>query len=242
MDNKVDILAIGAHPDDVELGAGGTIVKAVNQGKKVAIVDLTLGELGSRGTADTRTIEAKNSSSILGVSFRENLQLKDGFFEIDQQSLLAVVKVIRKYQPEIVLANAIRDRHPDHGRGSSLVSRACFLSGLLKIDTSYEGIQQEKWRPRVVYHYIQDRYIEPDFIVDISHEHAQKMQAVLAFTTQFHQGNKPDNEPKTPISGKDFLDALDAKLIHFGREIGAKYGEGFTVERTPGVTDLFDLL
>lgn len=241
MDNKVDILAIGAHPDDVELGAGGTVIKSVNQGKKVAIVDLTQGELGSRGTAETRHIEAQNSAKIMGVSYRENLKLADGFFEENKTDLIALVKMIRKYQPEIVLANAVSDRHPDHGRGSQFITRACFLSGLVKIETEVDSVAQEKWRAKAVYHYIQDRYIKPDFVVDVSDTHEKKIQAVLAFTTQFHQKGTASSGPKTPISGEDFLMALDAKLIQYGRDIGVKFGEGFTVERSLGIADLFDI-
>lgn len=241
MINKVDVLAIGAHPDDVELGAGGTIIKLINQGKKVAIVDLTRGELGSRGSAEIREVEARNAAKIMGVVYRENLGLADGFFEIEKTSLLLLIKAIRKYQPEIVLANAIADRHPDHKRGSSLISRACFLSGLLKIETELKGEGQEKWRPKSVYHYIQDRYIEPNFIIDISETYQKKIEAVCAYTTQFYQKGKKNDGPKTPISDESFLKALEAKLIHYGRTINTTYGEGFTVERTPGVDNLFDL-
>ena len=236
MEKKVDILAIGAHPDDVELGAGATIVKSVEQGKKVAIVDLTEGELGSRGTIETRYQEAQDASKILGVSYRENLQLADGFFEADKESILKLIVAIRKYQPDIVLANAIYDRHPDHARGSDFASRACFLSGLLKIETEDQGKPQQHWRPRVVYHYIQDRYIKPDFIVDVSDFVEKKMEAVLAYKTQFYQEGMTG--PKTPISGEAFLDSLKARLVQFGRDIGVRYGEGFTSEHIVGIDDL----
>lgn len=240
MINKVDVLAIGAHPDDVELSAGGTVIKSVRQGKKVAIVDLTQGELGSRGTKETRYEEAEEARQIMGVHFRENLMLQDGFFESDKESLLKLVVAIRKYQPDIILANAISDRHPDHGRGSDLVSRACFLSGLLKIETEFKGEKQAYWRPRAVYHYIQDRYIKPDFIVDVSEYKEEKFKAIYAYKTQFYQEDMTG--PQTPISGQGFIDMLEARLVQLGRDINVKYGEGFTVERTPGVDDITKLL
>src|SRR5690554_860232 len=240
MVKKVDILAIGAHPDDIELSAGGTVIKSVHQGKKVAIVDLTQGELGSRGTIGTRYEEAEAARQIMGVHYRENLKLADGFFEQDKESLLKLVVAIRKYQPDIVLANAISDRHPDHGRGSDFISRACFLSGLLKIETSSDDVKQTHWRPRVVYHYIQDRYIKPDFIVDVSDFKQQKFNAILAYKTQFYQDGI--SGPQTPISGQGFLDSLEARLIQFGRDINVKYGEGFTAERTVGIDDISNLI
>ncbi|PWH81604.1 bacillithiol biosynthesis deacetylase BshB1 [Brumimicrobium oceani] len=240
MDNKVDILAFGAHPDDVELAAGGTIIKSVQQGKKIAIVDLTQGELGSRGTIETRYDEAANAAKIMGVHYRENLKLADGFFEVNEASLMKVVSTIRKYKPEIVLANAPSDRHPDHGRGNALISRACFLSGLLKIETESEGKAQLHWRPKAVYHYIQDRYLSPDFIVDVSAQRDLKFEAILAYKTQFYQTDMTG--PKTPISGQEFLDALEARLVQFGRDIGVKYGEGFITERPLGTNDLSNLL
>lgn len=238
---KVDILAVGAHPDDIELSAGGTVIKSIQQGKKVAVVDLTQGELGSRGTIETRYEEADNAAKIMGVSFRENLKLADGFFKDDKDSLLKLVIAIRKYQPEIVLGNAITDRHPDHGRGSDFISRACFLSGLVKIETEFDGTLQEKWRPRVVYHYIQDRYIKPDFIVDVSEVKDQKFKAILAYKTQFYQKEGVEG-PDTPISGKGFLTSLEARLVQFGRDIGVECGEGFTSERTIGTDDISTLL
>lgn len=241
LSKKVDILAIGAHPDDIELSAGGTIIKSVKQGKKVAIVDLTQGELGSRGSIETRYEEADNAAKIMGVSYRENVKLADGFFKDDKESLLKLVVAIRKYQPDIVLANAISDRHPDHGRGSDFISRACFLSGLLKIETEFDGGQQKHWRPRVVYHYIQDRYIKPDFIVDVSDNKDQKFEAILAYKTQFYQKDKQKG-PDTPISGEGFLASLEARLVQFGRDIGVKYGEGFVSERTIGTDDISGLL
>ncbi|HZH87281.1 MAG TPA: bacillithiol biosynthesis deacetylase BshB1 [Brumimicrobium sp.] len=233
---KVDILAIGAHPDDVELAAGGTVIKSIQQGKKVAIVDLTQGELGSRGTIATRYEEAATAAKIMGVEFRENLKLEDGFFEETKESLLKLVVAIRKYQPDIVLANAPSDRHPDHGRGSGFISRACFLSGLLKIETESEGERQMHWRPKVVYFYVQDRYLKPDFVVDVSEQRDLKFEAVLAYETQFFQ--KDSTGPKTPISGQDFLDSLEARLIQNGRDIGVRYGEGFITERPVGTDDI----
>ena len=237
---KIDILAFGAHPDDVELAASGTLLKHLEQGKKVGIVDLTLGELGTKGTASTRMNEAHNSAKILNIDIRENLQLSDGFFEIDETSLLKVIHQIRKYKPEVVICNATSDRHPDHGRGGDLVSRACFLSGLIKIGTqNNDGSLQDAWRPKVVYRYIQDNWIIPDFIVDITPYFETKMKSVLAYKTQFY--NSEDKGPVTPISSPEFLEYLNGRASNFGRIIGAKYGEGFTVERSIGVNSFFDL-
>lgn len=240
MDRKVDILAIGAHPDDVELAAGGTIIKSVQQGKKVAIVDLTQGELGSRGTIETRYDEAATAAKIMGVIHRENLKMADGFFEATEENLLKLITAIRKYQPEIVLANAPEDRHPDHGRGSQLISRACFLSGLLKIETESDGEKQSHWRPKVVYFYIQDRYLKPDFVIDVTEQRDLKFDAILAYKTQFYQENM--SGPKTPISGQEFLDSLEGRLIQYGRDIGVKYGEGFITERPVGINDITKFL
>lgn len=239
MVEKVDILAIGAHPDDVELSAGGTIIKSIHQGKKVAIVDMTEGELGSRGSVRSRYEEAKKAAEIMGVEHRENIRIADGFFSEDRESLLRLITKIRHFQPEIVLANAVRDRHPDHGRASEFISRACFLSGLLKIETARDGQEQEKWRPNAVYHYIQDRYIQPDFVVDVSKYKEQKMKAILAYETQFYK--EGSEGPKTPISGKEFVDFLEARMRQLGRDVGAEFGEGFTVERPIGVKDLSDI-
>ena len=240
MSDKVHILAIGAHPDDVELSAGGTILKHVHAGKKIAIVDLTQGELGSRGTIETRYEEAANSSEILGVSHRENIKLADGFFDLDKESLLKLVVQIRRFQPEIVLANAIRDRHPDHGRGSEFISRACFLAGLVKIETQFEGKSQEKWRPKAVYHYIQDRHIQPDFVIDVTPFVKEKFEAIKAYSTQFYDPNSA--EANTPISGKDFYGFLEGRMREFGRDINVEFAEGYTVERTMGVNLLGDLI
>ncbi len=239
MIEKVNILAIGAHPDDVELSAGGTIAKHVKAGKKVAIVDLTQGELGSRGTIETRYAEAAEAGKILGITSRHNLKLADGFFLHDKESLLKLVVQIRRYQPEIVLANAIQDRHPDHGRAAKFISEACFLAGLVKIETTWNGETQTAWRPKTVYHYIQDRYIQPDFVIDVSEFKDTKFAAILAYKTQFFDPNSTG--PKTPISGKDFIDFLEGRMRQFGREIGVEFGEGYTVERIPGV-DFLDQL
>lgn len=237
---KVDILAFGAHPDDIELSASGTLLKYINQGKKAAIVDLTEGELGSRGTNITRSNEANLAASILGVEARVNLNLGDGFFEYNQENLIKVVEQIRFFKPEIVFANAIDDRHPDHGKGSKLVSDACFLSGLLKIKTNYQGESQEHHRPKVVYHYIQDRFIKPDFVIDISEYIKLKFEAIFAYKTQFYD---PEMEgPQTPISSKKFIDFLKGRMATMGREIDVPFAEGFTVERTIGVNNLFDLI
>ena len=236
---KVDILAFGAHPDDIELGAGATIAKEVANGKKVAIIDLTKGELGTRGTEHTRKAEAEDAKNILGVTARENLGFADGFFTNDKQHQLEIIKMIRKYQPEIVLCNAIDDRHIDHGKASKLVSDACFLSGLIKIETEINGQTQEKWRPKQVYHYIQWKNIEPDFVVDVSEFIYIKMESVLAYKTQFY--NPDSNEPQTPISSKNFTDSIIYRARDLGRLINSEYAEGFTVERFAAVNSLFDL-
>ncbi len=232
----LNILAFAAHPDDVELAASGTLIQHIAQGHRCGIIDLTRGELGSRGSAEDRDNEASASSKILGLSARENLNLGDGFFEINDATLMAVIKMIRKYQPQIVLANAVSDRHPDHGRAAELVSRACFLSGLPKIITE----NQMAHRPKAIYHYIQDRGMKADVIVDITSVYEQKMQAIKAFKTQFYDPNS--NEPETPISSKEFLDFIEARALEYGRVIGTKYGEGFTTERTLGTNSLIPLL
>lgn len=238
---KLDILAIGVHPDDVELSCSGTILKHIAQGRKVGILDLTIGELGSRGSGNLRLVEAKNAAKVLGVVVRENIGLADGFFKNTKESQLEIIKIIRKYQPEIVLANAIRDRHPDHGRASKLISEACFYSGLVKIETKLAGIKQEKWRPTAVYHYIQDRFIEPDFVVDVTDFVDKKFEAIQCFSSQFFNPTVDLSEPETPISGEDFIAFLRGRMAQFGREIGVKYAEGFTAERYVGVEDLLKL-
>lgn len=237
---KLDILAFGAHPDDVELGCGGTIAKEIKLGKKVGIVDLTRGELGTRGSAEIRDTEAAKAAKILGVSVRENLRMRDGFFLNDEAHQLQIIKMIRKYQPEIVLCNAIDDRHIDHGKGSRLVSDACFLSGLRRIETKLENKEQEAWRPKVVYHYIQWKNIEPDFVVDISGFEKQKVEAIMAYDSQFF--NPDTNEPDTPIATKNFLESINYRAQDLGRLIGTDFAEGFTVERHLAVNSLTDLI
>ena len=236
---KLNILAFGAHPDDVELGCGGTLAKEVANGKKVGIVDLTRGELGTRGTAETRFEEATNAAKILGITTRHNLGFLDGFFTNDKAHQLEVIKMIRRYQPEIVICNAKDDRHIDHGKGSKLVSDACFLSGLLKVETKREGEIQNPWRPKAVYHYIQWKDIEPDIAVDITGFMDKKMESVLAYKTQFFDPNS--NEPETPISSKNFTDSIKYRARNLGRLVSAEFAEGFTVERYPAVDSLFDL-
>jgi N-acetylglucosamine malate deacetylase 1 len=240
MNNKIDILAFGAHPDDVELSASGTLLKHISQGKKVVIVDLTQGELGSRGTIETRYQEANVASQIIGLEDRVNLKMEDGFFTHSQENLMKIVEQIRRFKPEIVLANAIEDRHPDHAKGSKLVSDACFLAGLVKIESNFEGQKQEVHRPKVVYHYIQDRYIKPDFVIDVTDFVEQKFESIKAYKTQFYNPNS--QEPQTPISGEEFFEFLRGRMAEFGRSIGVRYAEGFTVERILGVESFFDLL
>jgi bacillithiol biosynthesis deacetylase BshB1 len=237
---KLDILAFGAHPDDVELGAAGTIAKEISLGKKVGIIDLTQGELGTRGSKELRKIEATNAAEILGVSARENLKFADGFFVNDKEHQLEIIKMIRKYQPEIVLCNAIDDRHIDHGKGSKLVSDACFLSGLEKIETEHEGERQEKWRPKLVYHYIQWKSLEPDFVVNITGFMDKKMASVMAYSSQFY--DPKSKEPQTPITSKNFTDSIDYRARELGRLIGVDHAEGFTVERFVAVDSLDKLI
>ena len=237
---KLDILAFSAHPDDVELSASGTVLKHIAAGKKVGIIDLTQGELGSRGTPETRKAEAEDSSKILGLTVRHNLKMADGFFEINENNKRLIIEQIRNYKPDIILANADCDRHPDHGRASKLVSEAVFLSGLCKLNTEIGGVTQEPHRPSAVYHYIQDYYIEPDIVIDVTDFFEQKMQSILAFKTQFFDPNS--SEPETPISSKEFMEYVESRMRHFGRPIGVEYAEGFTVERYPGVDLLTDLI
>ena len=236
---SLDILAFGAHPDDVELAASGTILKHISMGKRVGVVDLTRGEMGTRGSANDRDLEAKASSKILGLHARENLGFKDCFFENDKDHLLKVIQVIRRFRPKVILCNAVTDRHPDHSRASELVSRACYLSGLSKITTSFNNSAQKSFRPNAVYHYIQDYWVDPDFIVDISNFFDTKMKAILAFKTQFYS---PDSKlPETPISTESFIDSIKARAVTLGRYIGTDYAEGFTVERFIGVDDITKL-
>lgn len=232
----IDILAFGAHPDDVELACAGTLLRHIRDGKQVGIVDLTRGELGTRGSSEIRAEEAAAAAQILGISVRDNLELADGFFENNKENQLKVVKSLREYKPQVVLAPAAHDRHPDHGRASQLISDACFFSGLVKIDTG-----QEPWRPAAIYHYVQDRYVNPDLIVDITEMVDKKMEAIMAYKSQFYQPDGKSGEPETPISSPEFLEYVQARHSHFGRLIGVRYAEGFKVERSIGVKSFFDL-
>ncbi|MEX1240501.1 MAG: bacillithiol biosynthesis deacetylase BshB1 [Cyclobacteriaceae bacterium] len=237
---KLDILVLAAHPDDAELGCGGTIAKHTALGDKVGIIDLTRGELGTRGTPETRRQEATESAKILGVDVRENLELRDGFFQNDPESQLVVIRAIRKFQPRIVLANAVYDRHIDHGKGASLAYDASFLAGLVKIKTSdSDGKNQLPWRPEAVYHFVQSQFITPDFVVDISGQWETKMNAIKAFSSQF--SNPASKEPETYISKPGFLKMLEARAVEYGHAIGVAHGEGFTTRRFIGVNSLFDL-
>jgi len=237
---KIDILAIGIHPDDVELSCSGTIAKHIALGKKVGILDLTRGELGTRGNAELRSKEANEAAIILGVSFRTQLNLKDCFFENNEENQKKIIEIIRKHQPEIILCNAISDRHPDHGRASKLVSDSSFYSGLIKIETHSDDKIQQAWRPKAVYHFIQDQYIHPDFVIDISDFIDIKHKAIMAYSSQFY--NPSSNEPETPISSKYFIETVNSKMSILGRDIGVKFAEGFTVNRYPGINSLFDLV
>lgn len=237
---KLDILAFGAHPDDVELSCGGTIAKEIYLGRKVGIIDLTRGELGTRGSAELRDKEAAKAAKILGVSVRENLQMRDGFFKNDENHQLQIIEMIRKYQPDIVLCNAVDDRHIDHGKGSRLVSDACFLSGLRKITTRHDNQEQQVWRPKLLYHYIQWNNCKPDFVVDITGFEKQKINAIMAYDSQFF--NADTNEPVTPIATKNFLESIGYRAQDLGRLIGTESGEGFTVERYLAVNSLKDLI
>ena len=237
---KLDILAIGVHPDDVELSCAGTILKHIELGKTVGILDLTLGELGTRGNATIRTQEAMRAASILGVSVREQLNMADGFFENNETNQRLIIEVIRKYQPELILCNAISDRHPDHGRAAKLTTDACFYSGLLKVETKENTTTQKPWRPKAVYHYIQDNFIEPDFVIDVTTYNDKKMESIMAYSSQFFDPNS--KEPQTPISSKNFIDYINAKARLFGRSINVDFAEGFTVNRYMGVNNLFDLV
>ncbi len=238
---KLDILAVGVHPDDVELSCSGTLLRQISLGNTVGLLDLTLGELGTRGNATIRTQEATTAARMMGALVREQLDLEDGFFIQNRDNLLKIIRVIRKYRPEIVLANAIEDRHPDHGRAAKLTAEACFLSGLIKIETvDTEGGLQEAWRPKVVYHYIQDRSLKPDFAIDISDFVNKKFELIMAYKSQFF--NADSSEPITPISSSSFLDSIRGKDAVYGRYIGVAYAEGYNVGRTIGVKNLFDLV
>jgi len=240
---KVDILAIGVHPDDIELSCSGTLLKHIKMGKTVGLLDLTAGELGTRGSGPLRIVEAKESAKILGASWRKNLGMADGFFEYSKKNILKVIPIIRAAQPEIILANALSDRHPDHGRAAKLVADACFYSGLMKIETfDSQGDTQERWRPKALYHYIQDRMMKPDFVVDISEHIDKKFETILAYKSQFFIADQEDKELSTPISGKDFQEYMRAVGRTYGRLAGMEYAEAFQVDRTLGIGNLFDLV
>ena len=236
---KVDILAIGSHPDDVELGCSGTIAKEISNGKRVGIIDLTRGELGTRGSAEIREKEANQAAEILKVSFRENLNFKDGFFKNDEEHQLKLIQLIRKYRPDFILCNAPDDRHIDHPKGAKLVLDACFLSGLEKIESTLEGNKQEPWRPNNIYHYIQWKSLKPDFIVDISNHFKTKIKSVKAFKSQFYDGNETVHN--TPISTKNFLDSIEYRARDLGRLTNVDYGEGFIAARIPLVENISEL-
>lgn len=237
---KLDILAFGAHPDDVELSCSGTLAVEINNNKSVGIIDLTRGEMGTRGSAETRAEEAAKAAEIMGVRIRENLGFKDALFPNDDAHKLEVIKMLRKYRPDVVFCNAVRDRHIDHGRASQLVSEACFLSGLKKYETRLKGENQNPWRPQQVYHYIQWYDIEPDFVVDISSTINTKIEAVKAYATQFY--DPKSKAPETPISSSNFMESISYRARNFGRIIGVDYAEGFTTERYFGVKSVFDLI
>lgn len=236
---KLDILVIAAHPDDAELSAGGTIISNVAKGRKVGIVDLTRGEMGTRGTPEIRLKEAASAGELMGVSVRDNLEFEDAFFVNDREHQLAIAKKIRAYRPNIVIANAVSDRHPDHGKGSALISQACFISGLKRVETEVDGKTQEAWRPKNVYHMIQSNFIAPDFVVDVSEYWEQKMDAVRAYKSQFFD---PDSkEPETFISTPAFMNLIESRGVEMGQPVGFKYAEGFTIEKRMGIKDLFEL-
>jgi len=241
---KLDILAVAAHPDDVELGCSGTLLMEIKNGKKVGIVDLTQGELGTRGTIETRKAEAEKSAKVMGVSVRENLKMEDGFFQNDRTHQLQLVRAIRKYQPEIILGNALEDRHPDHGRAARLIADAAFLSGLQKIETKDEqGTMQAAWRPKYVFHFIQDRYLVPSFVIDITDVFEDKMASIACFASQFYvNGAEDDDEPQSYISTPDFLDSVIARARMMGKRIGVKYGEGFNTEKSIGFQNFDSLI
>tara|TARA_R110002049_G_scaffold251627_2_gene426010 strand:- start:6284 stop:7000 length:717 start_codon:yes stop_codon:yes gene_type:complete len=237
---KLDILAIGVHPDDVELSATGTLLRAIAQGKKVGILDLTKGELGTRGSGELRLVEAVNSAKIQGIHVRENVGMADGFFTNDEAHQRKIIEVLRKYQPDVILSNAPSDRHPDHGRASKLVSDACFYAGLRKVETKIDGKVQDAWRPKSIYNYIQDNYLEPHFVVDISPFVDQKLEAIMAFSSQFYDPNS--DEPESPISSENFIHHIKGRWTNFGRYINVDYAEGFIAERPFGVDDISQLV
>lgn len=237
---ELDILVFAAHPDDAELSCGGTIASHTAQGLNVGIVDFTKGEMGTRGTPESRLQEASEAAKILGIKARENLGFKDVYFRNDEEHQLAVAKMIRKYRPRIILANAISDRHPDHGKAASVVQGAWFLAGLHKVKTSVDGVEQLPWRPPVVYHYVQSIYIEPDFVVDVSRYWDVKMRSIHAYESQFY--NPESDEPETYVSSPTFLKMIESRGVDLGHSIGAAYGEGFTVNRNIGIKNLDHLI
>ena len=240
---KLDILAIGVHPDDIELGCSGTLINEINRGKKVGIIDLTQGELGTRGTVETRYHEAATAAMIIGVQLRDNLKMRDGFFRNDEEHQLKLIAALRKYRPDIVIGNVLHDRHPDHGRAGHLIADACFLSGLARIvTTDTDGVEQEKWRPTYVLHYIQDWYHEPDLLIDISDVFEQRMKSIEAYSTQFHTGATSVEGPQTYISTPDFLESVIARARMLGKRIGVKYAEGFISEKKIGIRNLDALI
>lgn len=238
---KIDLLFIAVHPDDVELGAAGTILKHKALGKRVGIVDLTLGELGTRGSAEIRSKEAADAADILGLDIRENLAMRDGFFKNDEEHQLKVIQIIRKYQPEIIVTNAYHDRHPDHGRACDLVNDSCFLSGLKKIKTLHQGNEQDAWRPRLLLHFIQDNYIKPDIVVDITPYHDKKLEAIRAYKTQFFVEGVEIDAPQTYISNPDFIEVIIGRSREFGKSIQVPFAEGFLSKKILGIENLFDL-
>jgi bacillithiol biosynthesis deacetylase BshB1 len=238
---KLDLVVMAAHPDDAEMSCGGTIASAIAQGKKVGIIDFTRGELGTRGTPEIRATESAAATKILHLSARENLGFRDGFFKNDEEHQMKLIAAIRRYQPEIVLANAIEDRHPDHGRGAALAVDACFYSGLRMIQTfDFDDKPQNAWRPKALYHYIQDRFIKPDLVVDISSFWDIKEASIRAYKSQFHNPNS--TEPESYLTSPEFLEFLKARSQEMGHMIGSKYGEGYTKTKTIGIKDLFNLI
>lgn len=234
---KLDVLAIGVHPDDVELGCSGTLINEIKRGKKAGIVDLTQGELGTRGTVETRYAEAAEAARIMGIHARENLKMRDGFFQNDEAHQLQVIRVLRKYRPDIVFSNILEDRHPDHGRAGHLIYDSCFLAGLQQVKTTGEdGGEQERWRPKYLLHYIQDRFYEPDLIVDISDSFQQRMEAIKAYTTQFY--NPGSGEPATYISNPEFMEGIISRARLMGKRIGVQFAEGFLSKKNIGIRNL----
>ena len=241
MENKLDFLAFGAHPDDVELGCSGALLKIIDSGKKVGIIDLTLGELGTRGSSEIRSKETKQASKLLGINIRENLKFKDGFFTNDIEHQMKVISIIRKYKPEFIFCNAPDDRHIDHPKASKLIVESCFLSGLSKIKTVDDlGNHQTHWRPKNIIHYIQWKNLKPDFILDISGYMKKKMDVIKCYSSQFY--DPKSKVPETPISKKNFLGFIESRAVDYGRIIGVEHGEGFISQRTTGLASLSELI